>query len=237
MAFYPDGEPKIPNQLPVPSAQPHSDPGAVSPNSANASDAAVGRADTEPGEQDTQRAVAQMFMRSAMLSGAILIAAVLLVFVFEIIPVDSNGMLLIGIAAFISAGITVSTVFRAQRLQAAARSGFGMPVTAQAAGGGAATAASAPITVSGDLALEVEDVFTITGRGVVVTGIVAAGSISKGNEVIHLRDGRMLGRYTVTGIEKFRSRLETANLGDNVDLLLDKAQRASFERGDELRIV
>ncbi|MCI8801136.1 EF-Tu/IF-2/RF-3 family GTPase [Acetatifactor muris] len=80
----------------------------------------------------------------------------------------------------------------------------------------------------------VEDIFSITGRGTVVTGKVAAGAVVVGDTVmLRRRDGS--GREVlITGIEMFRRMLNSAKKGDNVGLLLRGVDRAEVSRGDIL---
>lgn len=86
----------------------------------------------------------------------------------------------------------------------------------------------------GDFRLTVADVFSIRGRGTVVTGRVDAGSVSVGSEVGVTRDGQVLRRVNVTGVEMFRKTLDTAVAGQNVGLLLDKVSREDVAAGDVL---
>lgn len=82
--------------------------------------------------------------------------------------------------------------------------------------------------------MPIEDVFTITGRGTVVTGRVERGSIKVGDEVeiVGLRDAP---RKTVcTGTEMFHKQLEQAQAGDNVGVLLRGIDRKDVERGQVL---
>src|SRR5690625_896019 len=79
--------------------------------------------------------------------------------------------------------------------------------------------------------MPVEDVFTITGRGTVVTGRVERGVI-KANETVDLvgiRDDKQT--TTVTGIEMFRKLLDEGQAGENVGLLLRGTKREDVERG------
>lgn len=85
-------------------------------------------------------------------------------------------------------------------------------------------------TTSGDFSFTVEDVFTITGRGTVVTGRVASGSISVGEHV--LINGTL--ETEVTGIEMFRKTLDTASAGDNCGILLRGISREQISQGDTL---
>ncbi|MBL8134660.1 MAG: elongation factor Tu [Anaerolineae bacterium] len=79
--------------------------------------------------------------------------------------------------------------------------------------------------------MPVEDVFTIKGRGTVVTGRVERGSLKKGEEIsiIGLRDEIM--KSTVTGIEMFHKELDAAEAGDNAGILLRGIERTDVERG------
>ncbi len=85
--------------------------------------------------------------------------------------------------------------------------------------------------VSGDFQMTVEDVFTITGRGTVVTGRITSGRIAVNETVRNRNSGRT---YAVAGLEMFRKTLDYAQAGDNVGLLLRGADRESVHRGDIL---
>jgi elongation factor Tu len=78
--------------------------------------------------------------------------------------------------------------------------------------------------------MPVEDVFTITGRGTVVTGRVEAGIVKVGDEVevIGLRD---TVKKVVTGIEMFKKSLDHGQAGDNAGILLRGVERKDVERG------
>ena len=86
----------------------------------------------------------------------------------------------------------------------------------------------------GAFGLTVEDVFSITGRGTVVTGRVMAGTVTVGEQVLHSRAGQPLAQVEVTGIEMFRKTVTTAKPGDNVGLLLRGLQRDQVLKGDVL---
>jgi len=79
--------------------------------------------------------------------------------------------------------------------------------------------------------MPVEDVFSIKGRGTVVTGRVERGSLNKGDniEIIGLRDE--IVTTIVTGIEMFHKELDQAQAGDNAGILLRGTQREEVERG------
>lgn len=81
--------------------------------------------------------------------------------------------------------------------------------------------------------MPVEDVFSISGRGTVVTGRIEAGVIKVGEEVaiVGIKDTQ---KTTCTGIEMFRKLLDTGEAGDNVGLLLRGIKREDVERGQVL---
>jgi elongation factor Tu len=79
--------------------------------------------------------------------------------------------------------------------------------------------------------MPVEDVFSIKGRGTVVTGRVERGALKKGEEIeiIGLRDEII--KTIVTGIEMFHKELDAAEAGDNAGILLRGTTREEVERG------
>ncbi len=81
--------------------------------------------------------------------------------------------------------------------------------------------------------MPVEDVFTITGRGTVVTGRVERGKLQLNDEVeiVGLKDTK---KTVVTGIEMFRKQLDYAESGDNAGVLLRGIAREEVERGQVL---
>ncbi len=87
--------------------------------------------------------------------------------------------------------------------------------------------------IDGDFLLSVEDVFSISGRGTVVTGRIDRGIVRIGDEVeiVGLRDTR---RATCTGVEMFRKLLDEGRAGDNVGVLLRGTKREEVERGQVL---
>lgn len=78
--------------------------------------------------------------------------------------------------------------------------------------------------------MPVEDVFSISGRGTVVTGRIERG-IVKINEEIEIIGIRDTTKTTVTGVEMFRKLLDRGEAGDNVGLLLRGTKREDIERG------
>lgn len=88
---------------------------------------------------------------------------------------------------------------------------------------------------TGGFRLTVEDVFSITGRGTVVTGKVESGTLAAGQHVDVVRDGTVVETTEVTGVEKFRAVVDLAQPGDNVGLLLKGLAREQVQRGDLVR--
>jgi len=78
--------------------------------------------------------------------------------------------------------------------------------------------------------MPIEDVFSISGRGTVVTGRVEQGKVKVGEEVeiVGIRDTQ---KKTVTGVEMFKKLLDEGLAGDNVGLLLRGTEREDVERG------
>ena len=81
--------------------------------------------------------------------------------------------------------------------------------------------------------MSIEDVFTITGRGTVVTGRVERGQLKLNDEVeiVGIKDTQ---KTVVTGIEMFRKQLDYAEAGDNAGVLLRGISREQVERGQVL---
>jgi len=81
--------------------------------------------------------------------------------------------------------------------------------------------------------MPVEDVFTITGRGTVVTGRIERGIVKVGEEIeiVGLKDTR---KSVCTGVEMFRKLLDEGQAGDNVGVLLRGVKREEVERGQVL---
>ncbi|QEP42607.1 elongation factor Tu [Ectothiorhodospiraceae bacterium BW-2] len=87
--------------------------------------------------------------------------------------------------------------------------------------------------VDGAFIMPIEDVFSISGRGTVVTGRIERGIIKVGEEVaiVGIRDTT---KTTVTGVEMFRKLLDQGQAGDNVGVLLRGTKREDVERGQVL---
>jgi elongation factor Tu len=84
-----------------------------------------------------------------------------------------------------------------------------------------------------DFLMPIEDIFTIQGRGTVVTGRVERGIVKVGDEIaiIGIRDTQ---KTTVTGVEMFRKLLDQGQAGDNVGVLLRGTKKNDVERGQVL---
>ncbi len=81
--------------------------------------------------------------------------------------------------------------------------------------------------------MSIEDVFTITGRGTVVTGRVERGTL-KLNDEVEIVGIKPTKKTVVTGIEMFRKQLDYAEAGDNAGVLLRGISREEVERGQVL---
>ena len=83
--------------------------------------------------------------------------------------------------------------------------------------------------------MPVEDVFSISGRGTVVTGRVEQGIVKVGDE-IEILGIREAQKTTCTGVEMFRKLLDSGEAGDNVGVLLRGTKREEVERGQVLAV-
>jgi len=82
--------------------------------------------------------------------------------------------------------------------------------------------------------MSIEDVFTITGRGTVVTGRVERGKVKVGDSVEIVGMAPEIKKTVVTGVEMFRKMLDFAQAGDNIGCLLRGINRTEVERGQVL---
>jgi elongation factor Tu len=87
--------------------------------------------------------------------------------------------------------------------------------------------------IDGAFIMPIEDVFSISGRGTVVTGRIERGIVNVGEEVeiVGIKD---TATTTVTGVEMFRKLLDQGEAGDNVGILLRGTKREEVERGQVL---
>jgi elongation factor Tu len=87
--------------------------------------------------------------------------------------------------------------------------------------------------IDGDFLMPIEDVFSISGRGTVVTGRIERGIVKVGEE-IHIVGMKDTTSTTCTGVEMFRKLLDEGKAGDNVGILLRGTKRDDVERGQVL---
>jgi elongation factor Tu len=87
--------------------------------------------------------------------------------------------------------------------------------------------------IDGDFLMPVEDVFSISGRGTVVTGRIERGIVKVGEEV-EIVGIKATEKSTCTGVEMFRKLLDEGRAGDNVGVLLRGTKREDVERGQVL---
>ncbi|MEO9633458.1 MAG: elongation factor Tu [Parasphingorhabdus sp.] len=87
--------------------------------------------------------------------------------------------------------------------------------------------------VDQDFLMPIEDVFSISGRGTVVTGRVETGIVNVGDEceIVGIKDTT---KTTVTGVEMFRKLLDSGEAGDNIGALIRGVDREAVERGQVL---
>jgi hypothetical protein len=86
------------------------------------------------------------------------------------------------------------------------------------------------IDPSGPFAMQVEDVFVIRGRGTVVTGRIASGTVRVGDR-LEVEGPKGPVKTKCNGVEMFRKTLKVAVAGDNVGLLLDRVGRDDVAQG------
>ncbi|WP_082539350.1 EF-Tu/IF-2/RF-3 family GTPase [Microbacterium sp. Root553] len=80
---------------------------------------------------------------------------------------------------------------------------------------------------------QVEDVFTITGRGMVATGTMRSGVLRVDDDIQVLREGVVQAQTRITGIEMFRKHVKEATVGELAGLLL--REKIAVARGDVIR--
>ena len=87
--------------------------------------------------------------------------------------------------------------------------------------------------IDGDFIMPIEDVFSISGRGTVVTGRIERGIVHVGDEIeiVGIKETQLT---TCTGVEMFRKLLDEGQAGDNVGVLLRGTKREEVERGQVL---
>jgi len=82
-----------------------------------------------------------------------------------------------------------------------------------------------------DFLMPIEDVFSIEGRGTVVTGRIDRGVVKVGEEIELVGMGRETSKTTVTGVEMFNKSLDQGQAGDNAGILLRGTKKDEVERG------
>ncbi|MFV0394380.1 MAG: EF-Tu/IF-2/RF-3 family GTPase [Coprobacillaceae bacterium] len=87
---------------------------------------------------------------------------------------------------------------------------------------------------SNEFEMKIEDVFSITGRGTVVTGKVTKGTVIVGDVIKIKRTGKEELTVQVKGIEAFRKLLNSAEVGDNIGVLIAAKKASELTRGDIL---
>ncbi len=85
-----------------------------------------------------------------------------------------------------------------------------------------------------DFLMPIEDVFSIEGRGTVVTGRVDRGAVKVGEEIEMVGMGTETTKTTVTGVEMFNKNLDQAQAGDNAGILLRGTKKDEVQRGQVL---
>ncbi|MFH1946977.1 MAG: elongation factor Tu [Candidatus Magasanikbacteria bacterium] len=85
-----------------------------------------------------------------------------------------------------------------------------------------------------DFLMPIEDVFSIEGRGTVVTGRIDRGVINVGDEVAIVGMGMEVSKTTVTGVEMFNKSLKRGEAGDNAGILLRGTKKDEVQRGQVL---
>lgn len=105
------------------------------------------------------------------------------------------------------------------------------PVAVAPAATAAAASAVAAVDPGGPFSMQVEDVFSIRGRGTVLTGKVASGTVRVRDRLV-LDDGRTV---KCAGVEMFRKQVDMASAGDFVGLLIEGQGKDPVQRGVWLR--
>ena len=93
------------------------------------------------------------------------------------------------------------------------------------------------INSGNDFNMIIEDIFTIVGKGTVITGKIDSGLISINEEADLYGVNGLKRKVTILGIEMFRKTLDYAQAEDNVGLLLADISRNEIQRGDTLTLI
>jgi hypothetical protein len=217
VTFYPDGETPIPNQTPIPTGPPSE----------------YDRAAREAAIQESGPRLTRLIRRAALVNGAILVVAVLLAYVF---PVSDDPDVAVGIivVAAVVCGVNLCVVVLAEmRRRNRLTAGVPSPPRSSAGTGGGLVYGAVPTSVGDSYErMVIEDVFSITGRGTVVTGTIGAGELRVGQRVDVRRGGEIVVETEITGVEMFRRLVESASAGESVGVLLRGVSRNEVQRGD-----
>jgi len=84
--------------------------------------------------------------------------------------------------------------------------------------------------------MPIEDVFSIEGRGTVVTGRIERGIVKVGEEIAIIGMGEEVNKTTVTGVEMFNKQLDQGQAGDNAGILLRGVKKEDVQRGQVLAV-
>lgn len=238
MTFLPGGDPKIPNRLPNPYGSPSLGASSSAPQQTEPSAPLVTSA-------ERQRALARLFIRLAVIGAVLLGGATIIAFVAPGLDSPTNVVVVL-VAAAIDAVIWVVAIMRHTRRYGGSvlLSVADRPVASDSVGYRDAQVQDAPFPDApfqdapaygvAVFHLVVEDVFSITGRGTVATGRVAAGTLSPGQVVSVVRLGTVIAQCRVTSIEAFRRQVEVAQPDENIGLVLEGISREDVRRGDVL---
>ena len=77
----------------------------------------------------------------------------------------------------------------------------------------------------------IEDIYFVTGRGTIVTGVIKDGTCQVGQQVATLKNGVQVHRSVVDGIEAFKKVIQNAQTGEHVGILLRGVRKGELERG------
>lgn len=206
MTFEPGGDAHIPNQI-------------------DASGKVRGIGRPPPG---SPQAFNQAIIRVAVVNAVLLATVLVLVFVLELGDPQYRAWWLMAAVAP-GALLMTATLLRYQRLRAR----YLQSPEARLEGNGVAAHSPSPATgIGGSFSFRVEESFTISGRGTVVTGQVSAGEVTAGQQVAITRGPATVARTTVSGIELNRRPAQAARAGENAGLVLPGVDRSEVHRGD-----
>ena len=233
MSFYPDGQPKIPNQTPIPAVRSLSDASDLTDVSA-ATDGALPQGPVISAQAARTTRRTRGLLRIVAVEFIVLASMVVAVFLLGVVPVETGIWFIV--AAGVVGAMTLSSFL--MRSMQADRAEILAENQAAAAAHRSGPPVGTPVSVRDALVpgasfeMPVEDVFAITGRWTVATGRVSLGEIRVGQVVAIVRGGQIVGNARIGGIEAFREVKEAAVAGEMVGLVLDGVARDAVARGD-----